>query len=44
MVCIVVVEIWQLLGASCRIVKDIESFECIKVARNNHNHKHLQGN
>jgi len=43
-VCIVVVKIWQLLEASCRIAKDVESFECIKVVRNSHNHKHLQGN
>jgi hypothetical protein len=32
------------LGAGWRIVKDIESFECIKAARNSHNHKHLWGN
>jgi hypothetical protein len=39
-----VVEIWQLLGAGCKIAKDMESFECIKIVRNNYNHKRLQGN
>jgi len=43
-VCIIVVEILQLLGAGYKIAKDIESFECIKIIRNNHNHKHLWEN
>jgi hypothetical protein len=41
---IIVVEIWQLLGAACKIAKDMESFECLKIVRKNHNHKHLWGN